>query len=225
MEAAALKEEKEKIRIQAKQRRSLADRKRKDPMIAAQVRSLQEYRDAEMIFTYVSFRDEADTTGIMESAWREGKRVACPRVQGREMTFFEVFSWDDFHVGMMGILEPNETAEPVTPRTAKGFMLMPGLAFDRERRRIGYGGGYYDRYLKTWGGTIPTAALAYTEQIWEQLPSEKQDIRPDRIITEEGIIYVSDYNGTACKKGGSQSECDGQHGKKQSTGGGGSFSL
>lgn len=225
MEAATRQEEKEKIRIQAKKRRSLADRKKKDPMIAAQVRALKEYQEAKMVFIYVSFRDEVDTTGIMESAWREGKRVACPRIQGKEMTFYEVFSWDDFHEGMMGILEPNETTVLVTPGTANSFMLMPGLAFDRERRRIGYGGGYYDRYLKIWGGTIPTAALAYTEQIWEQLPSEKQDIRPDRIITEEGIIYGSDYNGTVCKKGGSQPECDGQYGKKQSAGDSGRFSL
>lgn len=213
-------EEKKRIRAEAKRRRSLADRREKDPKIAEQVFSLREYREAEWIFSYVSFRDEVDTRRIIERAWRDGKRVACPKIRGRDMEFYEVCSWEAFHPGTMGILEPKAGCGPVTAEGRRCLMLMPGLAFDRTLSRIGYGGGYYDRYLENC--PVWTAALAYTEQIWDRIPAEIQDIRPDRIITEEGIIDGSDDDGTEGEKGGSQPECDGKYQKEQSLGSGGS---
>lgn len=210
----AFEEEKKAIRLEAKRRRSFVDRKRKDKEIASRLFSLKEYQRTDGIFIYMSFRDEVDTKSIIEEAWREGKQVACPLVKGREMAFLEVMTWDDFLPGRMGILEPKQGKKIVTVNNEKGLMIMPGLAFDRGRRRIGYGGGYYDRYLENRENQFVTVALAYMEQIWERLPSTEQDIRPDMIITEEGIINESDDNGTTCQKSSGFSEWDGKYGKK-----------
>lgn len=207
-------EEKKAIRVEAKKRRGLIDREKKDKEIAKRVLSLKEYEEAEQIFIYVSFRDEVDTRLIIEQAWRAGKQVACPLVMGEDMEFFEVLGWDDFSPGIMGILEPQKNNKIEIEEKKMRLMLMPGLAFDWERRRIGYGGGFYDRYLKTRNRQFVTAALAYTEQIFERVPSIEQDIRPSMIITEEGIIYGSEDNGTACKKSSGWSKCDGKYRKK-----------
>ena len=208
----SLQEEKKRIRIEAKKRRSLVDREKKDLRIAETVLHLKEYQETDQIYTYVSFRDEVDTSVIIETSWRRGKHVFCPVVSGNEMEFFQVFSWDDFLPGMMGILEPRR--QKSTDIKREGFMVMPGLAFDWECRRIGYGGGYYDRYLQKYKEKFVTAALAYSEQMWEQLPTEELDIRPDMIITEEGIINGFNYNGAIGKKSSGMPEYNGKHRKE-----------
>lgn len=197
-----IEEEKNALREKARWKRSLVCRKKKDPAVAVRLFCTESFKEAETVFVYVSFRDEVDTHGIIEKAWEDGKKVACPRVTKQGMVFHLTTSWQDFERGYMGILEPNAALPVAVPEPGKRqLMIMPGLAFDGACRRLGYGGGYYDRYLETRRGMIPTAALAYTEQLFEKLPAAEWDFRPDMVITEEGIIYGSDENGTARPRG------------------------
>ena len=151
------------------------------------------YRGAQALLTYVSFRSEVDTISLIEQAFSDGKAVFAPRVAGREMNFFRIKSLGDLVEGYHGILEPqSHITEVYEPFAGKAIMCMPGAAFDRAHNRIGYGGGYYDRYLASLSGqaknTICTAALAYDCQILQEIPWDSHDIRPRWIITETEIF-------------------------------------
>lgn len=151
------------------------------------------YREAQALLTYVSFRSEVDTISLIERAFADGKAVFVPRVAGRDMDFFRIKALSDLEEGYHGILEPQKyITEVYKPSVGKAIMCMPGAAFDRAHHRIGYGGGYYDRYLsglswqaKDW---ICTAALAYDCQIQQEIPWDSHDICPEWIVTETEIF-------------------------------------
>lgn len=157
----------------------------KSRIITKMVFELQEYVDANTIFCYVAFRNEVDTKELIEDAWKRGKCVAVPRVEGKVMNFYQIDSWDDVRLGTMKIEEPISSCKKVDSRT--GFMLMPGVAFDVKRHRVGYGGGYYDKFLAT-GHDICTVAIAFENQMFENLPTEEHDLKPYMIITENRIL-------------------------------------
>ena len=151
------------------------------------------YRETQALLTSVSFRSEVDTISLIERAFADGKAVFAPRVAGREMDFFRIKGLGDLEEGYHGILEPhNHITEVYEPSMEKAIMCMPGAAFDRAHHRIGYGGGYYDRYLASLSGqaknTICTAALAYDCQILQEIPWDSHDICPGWIITETEIL-------------------------------------
>ena len=186
-----------------------------DADIAAHILRMREYREADAVLTYVSYQSEADTRGLIGQAIADGKAVFVPRVSGREMEFWQIGALADLREGYRGIPEPEPklsftdwlNMRNVTAKTScRVMMWMPGVVFDRKRHRIGYGGGFYDRYLARFateredGGEdvwahatgqrliLFTAALAYGCQILDAIPCEAHDIRPDRIVTEGGII-------------------------------------
>ena len=147
------------------------------------------YREAQALLTYVSFRSEVDTISLIEQAFADGKTVFAPRVAGREMDFFRIKGLCDLEEGYHGILEPhNHITEVYAPSAGKAIICMPGAAFDRAHHRIGYGGGYYDRYLSGLSeqakDMICTAALAYDCQILQEIPWDNHDICPECIIAE-----------------------------------------
>ena len=151
------------------------------------------YREAQALLTYVSFRSEVDTISLIEQAFSDGKAVFAPRVAGREMDFFRIKGLGDLAEGYHGILEPqSHITEVYEPFAGKAIMCMPGAAFDRAHHRIGYGGGYYDRYLSGLSGPakdmICTAALAYDCQILQEIPWDSHDICPGWIVTETEIF-------------------------------------
>lgn len=151
------------------------------------------YRETQALLTYVSFRSEVDTIFLIERAFSDGKAVFVPRVAGRNMDFFRIKVLSDLEEGYHGILEPqNHITEVYDPIAGKALMCMPGAAFDRAHHRIGYGGGYYDRYLSGLSDQardmICTAALAYDCQILQEIPWDSHDICPRLIVTETEII-------------------------------------
>ena len=151
------------------------------------------YRETQALLTYVSFRSEVDTISLIEQAFTDGKAVFVPRVAGREMDFFRIKALCDLEEGYHGILEPRDhITEIYNPIAGKALMCMPGAAFDRTHHRIGYGGGYYDRYLANLSGQakdmICTAALAYECQILQEIPWDSHDICPGWIVTEPAIF-------------------------------------
>lgn len=149
---------------------------------------------AKEIYCYVDFRNEVKTQELMETALQLGKKVAVPKVEGAEIRFYYITSWKDLAPGCMGILEP------ATTECAEGkevLVLMPGAVFDRNRNRIGYGGGYYDKYM----GSHPfydSIALAFSCQVLDRIPAEAHDFRPNIIITE-----VDEIDDSVTKRPGS----------------------
>lgn len=141
------------------------------------------------ILFYVSYGTEVDTRvliGELLENKKETIHIAVPKVNGDEMEFYEIKSLSDLSLGYMGILEPRGE---VLAHVEDAIMIMPGLVFDINRNRIGYGGGYYDRYISGHLSQIKeTVALAYDFQVIEgDLEVFSHDIKPDLIITEKGV--------------------------------------
>ncbi len=158
---------------------------------------LEQYRDAENILVYASMRSEVMTDDIILDALANGKNVFCPKVTDKSagiMEFVRIMSLEDLKEGYFGIREPeleddSETAQDMdygmdTLEADKTLVIMPGAAFDCEKTRIGYGGGFYDRYLKD-NPDYMTIALAFECQISQELiPADEFDVKPKALLTE-----------------------------------------
>ena len=182
------RDEKNLIRKRMKQLRAdmtRTERFEKSMQIFEQLITVPEFKRADRIYTYVSMDNEIDTIMLIDYSLSLEKRVFVPRVSGKDMEFYEISDISELNPGYMGIYEPDINGkEPDYSRT--GFMCMPGLAFDRSYNRIGYGGGFYDRYLSV-ENKLYKAALAYEAQLLESIPAQDGDVRPDMIVTEEHI--------------------------------------
>lgn len=188
------RDEKNLIRKQMKQLRAdmtRTERFEKSMQIFEQLIAVPEFKRADRIYTYVSMDNEIDTIMLIDYSLSLEKRVFVPRVSGKDMEFYEISDISELNPGYMGIYEPDINGkEPDYSRT--GFMCMPGLAFDKSYNRIGYGGGFYDRYLSV-ENKLYKAALAYEAQLLESIPAQDGDVRPDMIVTEESIYRKLDY--------------------------------
>lgn len=143
------------------------------------------YQNSESIYTYVAYKREVETKELITQAWKDGKRVAVPRVEGKEMNFYYITSMDQLEESEKGILEPTTLKEACDE---DALMVMPGVAFDKNKNRIGYGGGYYDKYLEAHP-LMKKVAIAYEFQfVDEPLPTEPTDICPELIITESRVF-------------------------------------
>lgn len=139
----------------------------------------QEYRDAKTLYGYLPYNQEVRTWSLLEQALKDGKKVAVPKVYGDEMRFIYMDDLSKVFTGYAGIPEPISDT-PVADDPA-ALVLMPGLAFDREGHRIGYGGGFYDRFLEN-EPNHPTVALCYSFQLLDHLDTEEHDIPVDRVL-------------------------------------------
>ena len=139
----------------------------------------EEYRNASTIYGYLPYNQEVRTWALLEQALKDGKKVAVPKVYGDEMRFIYMEDLSAVFTGYAGIPEPIADEPVATDTTA--LVLMPGLAFDREGHRIGYGGGFYDRFLEN-EPNHPTVALCYAFQMMEHLDTEEHDIPVDRVL-------------------------------------------
>jgi len=139
----------------------------------------EEYRRAQSIYGYLSYNQEVRTLPILQQALRDGKRVAVPKCYGEEMRFIWLDDLSAVAKNAMGIPEPMADGPVAQDETA--LVLMPGVAFDQAGNRIGYGGGYYDKFLDRVGNH-PTLALCYAFQMVEHLEAEEFDIPVDRVL-------------------------------------------
>lgn len=165
-------------------------KKAMDDSIFNKVIKLKEYLKAESIFIFISFGSEVDTHRIINDALSRGKRVAVPRINKatKAMEIKLIKSLDNLRPALYGILEPEEEAESIGANEL-GMIFMPGVAFDLEGGRIGYGGGYYDKFLCDAKESIPRIALAYELQIMDNLPLEPFDKRIHGLITEKRMLW------------------------------------
>lgn len=142
------------------------------------------YKNASVIYIYLAYNQEINTKYIIEQAWRDGKKVGVPKVISKsQMEFYEIKSFKEIEVGYHGIPEPKETGNLLDEKEV--LMILPGLAFDKENNRVGYGGGFYDRYLERYeqkGAIFHKTSLAYGFQIFDTLDVDLYDKKVDEII-------------------------------------------
>ncbi len=133
---------------------------------------------SEWIFLYMAYKAEVQTEMLLEQALKMGKRVALPKVEDTTMDFYEIRSKIEVQPGYFGILEPI-TSDKV--KAGQGFMAVPGVAFSKDGYRLGYGKGFYDRYLARFPG-IYSCGLAFSCQMLENLPVQKHDRKLDEVV-------------------------------------------
>lgn len=138
----------------------------------------------DVICPYVSYNQEVFTWDLIKQLLMDNKKIAVPKVIDDEMEFYYIHQFSDLAPGAYGILEP-DTRQVMNEKNA--LIIMPGLAFDEKKNRIGYGGGFYDKYLERHPGLFKVA-LAYDFQIHKKLETEQFDIRPDIIVTDKRVI-------------------------------------
>ena len=137
------------------------------------------YKKAKTVYGYLPYNQEVRTVPILEQAIRDGKKVAVPKVYGDTMRFLYLDDLSKVEKNEMGIPEPVADEPVADDETA--LVLMPGVAFDEAGHRIGYGGGYYDKFLAA-EPNHPTVALCYDFQMFAHLDTEEFDIPVDKVI-------------------------------------------
>ncbi len=184
-----IRQYKQSIREESRRRRSEMDaalKAERDGRIAQNVCRLHQYAPAGTLLIYVSTPIEINTKLIIENAWRDGKRVAVPRCipETRLMEFHYITSLDDLKPGTFGVLEPDETLPTVTDFSGC-LMIVPAMQFDISGYRLGYGKGYYDRYMSRFTGV--SAGLCYSEELRRHMYHGRFDKPVDIIVTDRYI--------------------------------------
>lgn len=161
-----------------------------DKNIAHRLTHTRAWQQAKTIFIYVSFGSEIDTHAIIKNALASGKTVTVPLCEAHHAMTARIIRHfpADLASGAMGILEPDAKSTPICPAEAIDLAIVPGVAFAKDGRRLGYGGGYYDRYLRTIHQDIPKIAMIPGAQITDDIPTDTHDLPVDALMTERGII-------------------------------------
>lgn len=162
-------------------------------LIVASVLDLPAYENADVVLAYASFGTELQTDGLLRRVLTDGKTLLLPRVERGGLELYEVRGLvKDLEPGTWGIREPIPDRCPLASPDEVDFALVPGVAFDKRARRLGYGGGFYDRLLA--GGLPGGAALvsgAFGVQIVDEVPTGPHDV-PVGLVVTEGGTYVRD---------------------------------
>ena len=187
-----IKKEKDALREEyGKRRREIAPEKKKamDEKINLAATALVSFSHAETVLLYAPLADEIDIRIIAETAWARGKEVAFPLCdpETRNMTYHVVRSLDELKEGTYGIMEPSAEA-PLFDEGRPAVCFVPALLFDRAGYRVGYGKGYYDRFLHRFGGS--KIGLVYADFILDRVPRGKFDLAVDLLICENGVRTV-----------------------------------
>lgn len=141
------------------------------------------------LFLTASLPEEFPLWPILRLRLSKELPVALPRVEGRSMEFHSISSMDDLSPGVMGILEPQGgTLE------TEGILLVPGLAFSTSGDRLGYGGGYYDRYLRSHPHLL-AFGLAFSEQVFHTIVHDKDDVSLDGLFLDDGRVFIFSTRG------------------------------
>ena len=154
--------------------------------ISRQLFDLNEWKKARVIGITISIPPEVPTLHIIEQAWREGKEVAIPKCnpENKTMQFKKITSFDQLESVYSGLLEPVDSAVKVKPEEIQ-LLIVPGLAFTKDGYRLGFGGGYYDRFLS--GYKRSTVSLAFDCQLIDEVPTELHDIPVDKVVTMDKV--------------------------------------
>jgi len=163
----------------------LSQRLKKTKIIAAKLVKLPEYRDSETLLIYHPFRSEPDTTIIIKKAQNQGKQIILPRVCGKKLELFFIENLKtQLEKGSYGIMEPVKSLCKPADICDIDLAIIPGVCFDKELNRIGYGGGFYDRLLPMLDSDVKKIALCFEMQVVDKICASENDIKVDKIITE-----------------------------------------
>ncbi|MFB6729223.1 5-formyltetrahydrofolate cyclo-ligase [Bacillus mobilis] len=156
--------------------------------IAFSLYAQKEWAEAKTIGITLSMENEVNTYPIIEKAWEEGKKVVVPKCNKgtRTMTFRQISNFDQLETVYMNLREPIPALTEEVGADDIDLQIVPGVAYTGRGERIGYGGGYYDRYLVHYKGK--TLSLAYSFQMVEHIPVEPFDKNVEKIITEKGTM-------------------------------------
>ena len=171
-------------------------------IITEKILSLKEYKEADTILTYVSCRSEVITDNLILAALKEGKKVGVPKVEGDIMNFYYINSLDELKAGYFGVREPvvsqntsvslsdnNGTVKPPVSDPSGCLMIVPGLAFDKDLNRIGYGKGFYDKYFQSHiYAPFIKCGIAFDIQLCEKIEADRYDQPLDMLVTENSVI-------------------------------------
>jgi 5-formyltetrahydrofolate cyclo-ligase len=157
-------------------------------LVEENLASLDEYRGARLVASYVSKPDEVRTDEIIRRIFSEGRRVAVPLINlpSEALVFLEIHGLGDLSLGHFGILEPGRDATPV-PLNQTDLVLVPLVAWDDRGHRIGYGKGYFDRALAERGRSF-AIGLALESQRIQMVPESPSDVRLDIVVTERRVL-------------------------------------
>ena len=188
---------KQKLRVRYKAlRRALTceEKQERDRCVANNVRRLWQYSKATTLLTYVSTDIEVDTREIIRMALADGKRVAVPRCVPNTclMDFYYIDSLEQLKPGAFGVLEPDPDETKLLTDMSHGLCLVPALCYDLEGFRLGYGKGYYDRYLSGFGGAL--VGLCYSDCIEKHLPHGRFDRSVETLVTESYIRRIHRFS-------------------------------
>lgn len=162
-----------------------------DIEIASRLLCTVEYMNASTVITYVAKKQEIETRGIIHAAFANGKQVAVPKCrENGVMDFYLITSMDDLKEGCFGIMEPDEDKCRLLEDFSDSICIVPALAFDPQGQRLGYGGGYYDRFLRTYTGV--SAGLCYAGFLKWDLPVEAHDLPVSLLVTDRYARHTAD---------------------------------
>ncbi len=152
------------------------------------------FQNAHHIGLTISKSPEVDTLQIIRTAWALGKKVSVPKClpKTKEMVFRQLDRFDQLETVYSGLFEPIEAETALTEGHEMDLLLVPGVAYAKNGYRIGFGGGYYDRYLINYKGD--TISLAMDCQLEESIPAENHDVPVQHLITNKGAIVVGTNN-------------------------------
>lgn len=185
-----VRQRKRELRTRYKKLRAECDpalKKKLDGQLFERFCALKEFEDCDTLFAFISTGIECDTAPIIREALAQGKRVAVPKCREteNEMDFYFIHSYEDLAPGKYGILEPDPDKCALVTDCSSGLCLVPGLCFDYDRYRLGFGKGYYDRFISNFGGV--TAGICYARCIVSELPRGNYDRAVDILVTERFI--------------------------------------
>ncbi len=190
---------KEKVRRRALEARDALTEERRletSRIIVENLLASEWYRQSEILLSYCSIRSEVDTRELNQRILADRKQLFLPRTEAEEKTmcFYKVEDLKKLKKGNFGVPEPrgSEAVEQVMESGAyskeKILMVMPCVAFDEKGYRLGYGGGFYDRYLQRYGTMLTSVMIAFTEQETWIIPAEPCDVKPEHMITQKTIF-------------------------------------
>ncbi|HVJ49745.1 5-formyltetrahydrofolate cyclo-ligase, partial [Desulfitobacterium sp.] len=167
------------------------ERRLKSRKILELISALPKFQQAKTIMVFLNFRDEVNTTLLAEKILASSKRLILPRCAPHGVLIpAEIRDLkENIEPGKWGIREPKKEGLILANPEDIDLIIIPGAAFDRQGNRLGYGGGYYDRFLTRLRSEVPKIALAFACQILPEIPVDPYDLRMDALVTEEGILW------------------------------------
>ncbi len=171
-------------------RRNIENKKETDKKICENLMAADFYKDVETVLFYAALDDEINIDECIKSALSQGKRAALPVCldDNGNMKFYYINSLKDIKTGFFGVREPDINICEEVMDFSNSVCIVPGIAYDKQGYRLGYGKGYYDRFLKNF--TFISLGLCYNELMMDFLPTDEYDISVDYIITQDGLLKV-----------------------------------